>query len=1022
MNGKSLLHCLLAAAVASLVLALPFMGSSPAEAGRFFFQVRLASTTGGMVQVFHDLGRGFNETDSARLDVNAGDEPVLLRFPLAPGVVRALRFDPLDREATVTFGQARIVSPSGRVVRSFAPKDFEPTNQIATEHAAGDFLTIVTTSGANDPNLRVVMPGRLDLTPPLSRELAAEGRRYLPFLAVLAPLLFLLWLVPAPLRARASAALGDAGHRLARRPAMAIALAGAVAVVASCYPVVFLGRSFVSPNYGTKLLYDQYPTLPGSTATQGADPRGADVGAIIWQHVPLSMVQHRALFHDGELPLWNRYDSGGVALLGQGQSMFGDPLHCLVIAADGAAWAWDLKFLLAKWLFTLGLGLTAWRLTRHLPAAALTAFAAAFLGFFVFRLNHPAFFSVCYAPWILYCWVRLAQASAVRPALGAVGGLLLANWAELNSGTVKEAYMLLVGLNVTGAILLGAGTGSWRLKGRLFGMLAAAGGVFALLSAPVWLTFLDTLHQSYTSYDQALAYQIQPGLLLGLFDEIFYRPLDPQARVFCPAASFLVLLGVLYFLATLRRGGHDRLTLALAAAAVVPLALAFGAVPPGWIVGLPFLANVLHIDNTFSCVLLIHLLPLAGAGYGAAARRLGTPEGRGDAGIALLLLGALVFAYLGFGQAVHRQIYADAATVTLWHWGERLELAPFVLGSLGSLLLASVLLLALGRRMLRQGRVSLPAGFLAAAALTAVLWRQGMQADFRDNVYVLHTAPRADLHAPSPAIEAVRADAAAPFRVVGLGDTLFSGWTGVYALEGIGGPDALINPHYRELLAACGVAREWDWRYVVRASTLAALKPVYDFLNIKYYFASPGDPRPPAGLLTPAIHADLTVYRSDSTWPRAFFTDAVRTYDSVDELAGMIAHDRGRPFAAVQPGEAGAPAPLGREPGELRVVPARDYRLTGNSTSFAVDAPGPGVVVLQEPWLADSFRVTVNGRPAAYFRVNHAFKGVSIPAAGTYRITFRYWPPHFTLALVLCGAGVLSLLAGVRAARRRTAG
>ena len=1017
MNGKSLLQGLLAAVVATLVLALPFVGSRPDEAGRLFFQVRLASTSAGMVQVFYDVGRGFNESDSARLNVEAGDQPALLSFPLPPGEYRALRFDPLDREARVTLGPARIVSPSGGVIRTFAPQDFAPANQIASAELHGGELTLVTTPGANDPQTLIALPEPLKLERPVTHQLAAEARALRPVFLALAAALILLALIPARLRARTSGAAAAACRRLAGRPRTALALAAAVAVIGSCYPVVFLGRSFVSPNYGTYLLYDHFPTLPDSTADKRIDPRGADVGAIMWQHVPLAMLQGRALFRDGEWPLWNRYDSGGVALYGQGQSMFGDPLHFLVVCAGGASWAWDLKFLLAKWLFAFGLGLIVWHLTRHLPSAALTGFASAFIGFFVFRINHPAFFSFCYAPWMLYCWLRLAQTEGVRPALGWTAGLILANWAELNSGTVKEAYMLLVGVNLSGAILLAAAPGAWWGKLQRFGVLAAAGGIFALVSAPVWLTFLDTLRQSYTSYDQAQVYQIQPGVILGLFDELFYRPLQKRDRIFCPSVNFLFLLGALYFLATLRRGGHGRLVLALAAAALLPLSLAFGLIPSDWILAVPFLANVSHVDNTFSCVLIIHLIPLAGVGIHAAWRRLGTAEGRGDLGVVLLLLGAIVFSYLAFGQVVHRQIYGDGETVTLWHWGERLDVSPFIWGSLWALLLAAVALLAVFRRMRVRGGVTLLTGFVAAACLGAMFWRQGMQADLDDNVYVLHTGPRVDFQAQSPAIETIRADRAAPFRVVGFDDTFFAGWTGVYGLEGVAGPDALMNRHYRELLDACEFAREWDWRRVVRYPTLGVLKPVYDFLNIKYFLAPAG--APPPARLTPVVKADLDVYRSDTCWPRAFFTDELRSYDTPSQLAAMIRQDSTQPFAAVQRGDPAAPPPLWRSPDDRHTVPAGSYRLTTNSTSFEVEAPRAGVIVLQEPWLPDSFRVTVNGRPAPYFRVNHAFKGVAVDGPGTYRVTFTYRPPHWTLALVLTAAGLVLLASAAFAVRRR---
>jgi hypothetical protein len=162
-------------------------------------------------------------------------------------------------------------------------------------------------------------------------------------------------------------------------------------------------------------------------------------GAIMWHDVPNSFIQCRALFQDGELPLWNRYNSCGLTLLGQGQSMFGDPLHMLPVLAAGEAWAWDLKFLLAKVLFCFGLGPAVYASSRHLPTALLLAFSSGFIGFFAHRFNHPAFFSICYAPWLLVGWLEITRAATVRSTAGWTAGLLLVGWAELNSGTAKEA-------------------------------------------------------------------------------------------------------------------------------------------------------------------------------------------------------------------------------------------------------------------------------------------------------------------------------------------------------------------------------------------------------------------------------------------------------------------------------------------------------------------------------------------------------------------------------------------------------
>ena len=53
-------------------------------------------------------------------------------------------------------------------------------------------------------------------------------------------------------------------------------MAAAAVVLGSC-PVVFLGKNYVSPNHGTLLLYDNYPTLPGYEDTRWGDPKSSDV-------------------------------------------------------------------------------------------------------------------------------------------------------------------------------------------------------------------------------------------------------------------------------------------------------------------------------------------------------------------------------------------------------------------------------------------------------------------------------------------------------------------------------------------------------------------------------------------------------------------------------------------------------------------------------------------------------------------------------------------------------------------------
>lgn len=1020
MKFSSLFAPALGATLLGLVLANTLLPDHrAAEVRRYHhFEIRLGSTLAGQAQLFYNAGRNYNETDSARVPVPAG-APTLLRFPLDADIIRSLRFDPLDGDGTLTLADALIRSPEGRVVKRFAPEDFIARNQIAGTRIDGGTLTVRPQPGGNDPFLELLLgTGSLSLPAHERPNLWPYVSRALPVIALVAVGLGLAWVLArrwdALLRPRL-AAMAAWGRQ---HPTRALAAAAALAVVASSYPVIFTGASYVSPNYGTILLYDRFPTLPGYRDATQVDVRGADVGAIMWQHLPMSFVEARAWFRDFEVPLWNRYNSGGTVLLGQGQLMVGDPLHTIVLLGGGSAWSWDLKYLVAKWLLGFGLGLVVWHTARHLPAALLVALVSVFSGFFAFRANHPAFFSFCYGPWVLYAWCRVTGAESRRGLYASLLGLIAANGFLLTSGTAKEAYVSLVTLNFAGAVLLFCAALAWRERLLRLAAAVAAGVVFMLLTAPVWVTFLDAIRASYSSYNQAFAYQLQPALLLGLFDEILLRPFWAGELVFNPSTNFAVLLGVLALLVNLRPILRSPAALGFALAALLPLAFVFGFVPPQWIASWPFVGNIHHIDNSFG-IPLIHLLTvLAGFGFASAASRLGGPEGRGDLALGGVLLLGLVALYLGYTQAVHRSTYSYL------HWGETVPRSTFVWGCFAALLAAAVTTALVARHGLVRGRLGLAGGCVLASALVVLLWRHGLHVRSAHPAFTLNAAPRVELDAPSPALQALQSDArGAPVRVAGLGNNLFPGWSGTYGLEGINGPDALMNPHMRALQEAFALERVWDWRLVLSPENLDAARPFLDLLNVRYLLASAADRDALNPRLTLVSPADLDVWRNESAWPRAFFTNRVATYANVADFAALVRGGDHRPLAAVQSSDRDLPAlPRGELAGRT-ITPATAYRLTTNTTTFTVNASSAGVIVLGEAWLADDFTATVNGAPATLFRVNHAFKGLAVPQGGTYQITVRYRPHRFALSL---GCSFLGLAAAAGAGwwvrRREPAG
>jgi hypothetical protein len=968
----------LLALLLAVAAALPLVTTSATRRDFYFFDVTLTSDAAGMTQFFWDLGHGNNESDSSVQPLRIERKPVVYRFMVPPGVIRGFRFDPIDRPGRLTISHARIVDIHGHLVREFKPGEFKPNAQVRELTTQGDTLTCVTTPDAYDPFLD------LALTEPLFLPVLSwmKFRAALPL--GLSVLLFGLLLSSPRLTGLLQPHAASPARWLAARPRTTVLLVATLAVAVQSHPVIFGGRSFVSPNNGSLMLYSNLPTLPKSTDAEYADTMGSDVGAMLFNFIYYPMVQRDALLQHGELPLWNRYDMAGEPLLGQGQSMFGDPFNVLTILADGAGWAWDVRFLIAHWLLAAGTGLSVWLLTRHLAASVLVTIGAGFIGFFTFRINHPANFSVGYAPWILVAWVGLIQTRTPRGEAGWLGVLLLANWIEFSSGTMKEASMLMACLNLAGVLLVLFTPLAASHRMRLLLLATATGGVFLLLAAPLWMSFVSTLRHSVTAYDVPQAQTFSLTQFIGIFDDMFYRQKWTGEWVVAPALNALFLLGVLAWLVSPSAWRRDRTGLALLVAAVVPWAFAFGIVPPAVIVKIPFIGNIWHVGNTFSCPLLILFAVLAGCGFREALTQAAQPGWWWRFSIAVGLAAGLAGAFYrttrDFPKSAFFEGYAPALAL-------------------------AALALPLGARWVARSKSTNALFVVLILAIPLLLWRHSQYLWSSFNHYVFTPGARVDFHAPSAAAEVVnRQGAAEPSRVIGLQNNLFPDYNVALHWESLYGVDAVRSGVYLEFAAALHMGRVWQWDGGTAESDAITLQPVHDLLNVSHYLADHTSPPHNIPRLQLLAQRDLDVYVSPSAWPRAFFTDRLAVYDQMLAFVALVYTGDGRPFAAVQSDENNPPV-LSTDLTSRTVRAASGYRLTSNTTSFVIDAPGPGVAVLTETFYPGDFKVTMDGSPTGYFRVNHAFKGVRIDRAGRHVITFAYWPEHFTLSLILAAAG-----------------
>lgn len=999
---RQLLPALLLACFAVVVFSWNPFGPVPRHA---YFEALIRPGVAGETQFLAAVdGAGLHKERTLSQPIRAG-ETNHVRFQIPAGKLSAFVFSPLAADGDVDILRCWFTSESGELVAAVPPSSLAASFPAA--HRLGDgAIRLPGLMGETITGLRFDPVPPLDLAyvpPPPAWQVALVFAGTL-----LAALLFPRGMGRLPWRAWAAAV----GRRIRLHPRRAIFAAALVSAVLSCFPVVFCGKSFVSPNNGMQIFYETFPTVPGAARGRVENPTGADMGATFYWHLPASMIQHRAIFQDGEFPLWNRNNWGGVSLWAQCISMLGDPLHWPAVVTGGAAWAWDFKFVVAKILFAFGVGLLVRSSSRSLTAALLLAFSAPWIGFFAYRFCHAGVFALCYAPWVLLPWLEAARAPNLRRVALWAGVLMLANWWQLNSGTAKESSAFLVFLNAAGACALLGASLPWRERAARLGVFAWANVLFVLLSAPLWLPFLDALGKAATFYDPPQVCQLQPGLFVGLFDDIFHRQFMPLEFLLNPSANFFVLLGAAWALVrgrVLMREATFRATLLVAAVAA---AVAFGVVSPDLLAQVPMIRNIHHFDNTFSCVLFILLFILAGYGLRECHRRMRLPEWRGDWLMVLAIVGILGAAFLGMTHAAHR---GGTAFLMI---GRTIPKSEFMWAYGGALVIAlAVLPLAWREVRLRQPAAATWV-LVALCAWSTLHFRHGMYLETRFDIYTMNPKQRLDLRdVASPAVRQIKAAMREPARVVGFDWLMTPGFNSVLDLETISGPDALENPEMRDLTKALGIPQIWFWRLMVSHKDFARVHRALDLLGVRYYLDRRGKGASLAGTKFLGT-TDLDVLESETAWPRAFFTDAVLTYRELPEVARLVEEGDGRPFAAMLP-PARARLPLGaRDFTQRHIVPAHSYRLTQNSTAFEVEAPSPGLVVLGEAWLRDDLEVLVDGRPAEVLRVNHAFRGVFLDQPGHHTIRFRYWPAVMNRALWLAAIGLAGLLGSLWLARR----
>lgn len=764
-----------------------------------------------------------------------------------------------------------------------------------------------------------------------------------------------------------------------QHPVLSILFVSLLAVVVNCHPVVFGGKSFVSPMRGMALVYDWWPPLPAMGPTPQASNHGSDTSAVLIWGVPAGFIESRSLLEHGELPLWDRYGHAGETLLGQAISMLGDPLHLIVILGRGSAWAWDIKFLTAKFLFCIGFGLLMLRLLGNRPLSLIYAALAAYCGAFFYINNHPVFFVFSYAPWILLsalAWLDVQTRGRARWGLA----WLLATFACFNAGHVETAVVLIGGLNL--AAVAGALIGCRKITdpAKVVARMTVGTLLFLGLAAPVWMSFLGALENSYSLHSEVQVTQLPFVSLAGIFDDLFFLlPLkDDSFAAVAPGTSLLVMAGCILSVLKCRQLKGEPFFWVNGSAILLWGGCVFGWVPVAVLAAIPLLNRVGHVYTDFSYLLAIHLTVQSAYGFKCLAREENFRRATVDfLKVGLISAGIILLFCIGIS---HRPV----------PWGYFLVVGT---GTAGALLLFAFL-------------NSRPGPIPAIGWVGIIIF--GLVANYRFGLYTFGNSdllmlpgPRVVLNAPSKAIDEIKADTSDPFRVVGMQWNLFGNYSAVYALEDIRSCAPLSNGEFINLVRAFpGMEFRRGWELEVAAPMAA--QPLLNLLNVKYLLIPPDAPMPEGLDLRLKHRSDFGVVENLEVWPRAFFSDRVVSCSSTEEFIQQLLKNGKLPFIALTPEE------IGKQPGlrsletkkNATVSAATNYRLLPNSTAFDVHAAFAGMVCLTEGEARD-FIARANNEPKEILTVNRAFKGVFLDQPGDYHLEFIYRPRHWRQACTL---------------------
>lgn len=688
------------------------------------------------------------------------------------------------------------------------------------------------------------------------------------------------------------------------------------------------------------------------------------------------------------VPLWNALSGSGYPLVGNGQSAAFSPLRLLSLPLPlGYAFTAEaaMKLLIALTFMFLYGRRRGWSET----AAAVGAVSFGFCTFLTTWLHFPLATAACVLPAVFYALELLVERITYRRFV-----LACAVWAVMLFGghpeTAAHVFFLAL-LNIAWVLAVERRFETVREAWRF---LLAAGGALALaavIASPQLAPVAEGLKRSKRFQEL----QVQPNAI-GYYSDypsqvILIQPhfygVVPLEKAWGPAhaesiTGFAGILGVAAWFAML---GHTIATRRFRSrefffVVATPVVL-------GVMLGWPVISTIFHAVFSLAANARLRLLLCFVLAVQAAAVADVLERERPRNVLAGLAAAAVILLYLMNGWMPGGDWQRDTAMIAM-------------IPSLFVLLVAAVAPLVPARER--------PfALILLVAAVVNELWAVGSVWN--------PVVPERLMYPKTPLIEkleALRAQAKAPFRIVATGPLFFPNSPAIYGFEDIRAHDPMSNGHYLGLLRVLTGYDTTD--YFAKWENLETR--MLDYLNVRYVVAPPKFEMKDRQRY-PLVYdgRDGRIFENRDVLPRFFVAQNVLLEFRRDPFVRRLIAEKDFAHTAVM---RRLPVENDRERTDLLAprppgapqATAVFTRVSDSEYLVRVNAPRYTLVVSSIPWWP-GWRVERNGERSETLEANGAFVAfVARPGVSIVRVTFDPLSFRLSAALSLLAIATLAVL------------